>query len=86
MTQTEMMSALKALALKKHTAYLDKLLPASRAAANAMKDAGMLASAEPLSVALFEIDVIEGEMQELVRNDPATAFPALMELIRRGLA
>lgn len=48
---------------------LDRLIAPARAALNAMKDARMNATSDPLGAALFELDAIEEELSSLMKQD-----------------
>ena len=64
----------------------DKIIEPARAAANAMTDAGMTRSAEPLLAALFEIDAIQDEATQLVQENPTEAIEALIAIMSGGRA
>lgn len=66
-----------------HTLH-EKLLPLARAAANQMKDAGMHRGSDPLLAVLFEIDALESEMAEIIREHPCEFLEALRRTIPGG--
>jgi hypothetical protein len=68
------------LTTKRHE-LLIKLIAPARAAANAMQDAGMKRTADPLNEILFELDVLDSELASLLREDGAVE--ALMQIVRR---
>jgi hypothetical protein len=52
-----------------HQAALQELVEPARAAANAMKDAHLDRSADPLLEALFKLDALTAEMREFVNGN-----------------
>jgi hypothetical protein len=68
----------------KRNAALNKLIAPARAALNAMKDAGLTASAEALAIALFEYDAADGELEQIIRNDLAGTLQTLIEEMERN--
>ena len=76
-----MRDAVVELANRKHALAL-KLVPAARAACNAMMDAKMERSARPMAEILFELDAVEQEMVALFDSNPAGAIAILIELAK----
>lgn len=67
------------------SAYSDALremLPAARAAVDALKDAGRSATACTLESKLFTLDALDQEMERQIRDGP-DAFMAAVELTLR---
>lgn len=64
---------------QKRSAILDRLVAPARAACNAMKDANMQRSADPLAQVLFELEGLEEERKALVEADPKGFVEALIE-------
>ncbi len=62
---------------------LDTLLPAARAAANQMKDAGMLNGAEALNRALFEVEALTAELDDLIVKVRDSLPDIVKELMNR---
>jgi hypothetical protein len=74
---------MRALSAKRFSA-LEKLVAPARAAANQMKDAGMMQGAAPLAEALFKLDAAGQEMSDLIEADPRAALNAIIEGMSNG--
>ncbi len=61
---------------------LDALVPAARAAANQMKDAGMLNGAEALNRVLFEVEALTDELNGLLDKVRGSLPEILKELMK----
>lgn len=64
---------------------LEKLVVPAQAASNALQDAGMKKTADPLAEALFSVDVNSQATQALISEDPqrfATEFLARLKATR----
>ena len=67
----------------KRIGILERLVSPSRAAANAMKDAGMNATADPISQVIFELDALTDQYAELVSQEGfSKAFVELIQDLR----
>lgn len=62
---------------------LERLIAPSRAAANAMLDAKMNRTADPLAQILFELDAIDAEILTLRQENPTAFADALMTILAR---
>lgn len=60
--------------LNRRQNLLAKLINPARAAMNAMTDAGMHRTAEPLKEIFFELDALDQEMTELIKSNPPEYF------------
>lgn len=63
---------------RKNAFALQKLVEPARAAANAMKDAGLNRTADPLLQALFELDAVVAEMKDLCSSNFADVVKELL--------
>ena len=69
----------------KRSRLVEDLVPAARAAANAMKDAGMNNSAAPVSEILFQLDALDEEMKEIFKSHHDAAFRVTLGMAQRAL-
>jgi hypothetical protein len=83
MDKIEASAAMRVLSMRKNLALMGLVGPA-RAAANAMMDANMKRTADPLSQALFELDAVDDEMRKLVGDNPAACIEALIDKLGEG--
>ena len=58
-----------------------KLVAPARAAANQMKDAGMVRGSEPLFELIFQIDAIDQEVHDVFRGNPEQAVEAMIDMM-----
>jgi len=66
-----------------HTAALQALVEPARAAVNAMIDAKMTRTADPLAEALFKYDAVNTEMGEFVRGNAEEVVRELIASMRK---
>lgn len=78
MTTDEIMDKMRSFVYREHLLY-EKLLPVARAAVNAMKDAGMTNSADPLAAVLFEAEAMTQERHDFLAKSPHEILEALFK-------
>jgi Spy/CpxP family protein refolding chaperone len=79
----ELAEKIEALMAKKEHA-LQRLEVPARAAVNALIDANMKRTADPLAQVLFELDALHSEMQKLIQTaTPEEGRLAIIELLRK---
>lgn len=67
---------------RRRNALLGQLLEPARAALNAMKDAGMHHSADPLAEVLFQFDALDAEATEFIQANHGPVLAELLKLAR----
>lgn len=70
---------------QKRNVLLARLEVPVRALANAAKDAGLKASADPVLVILFEIDHLQQELTDYFKDNPEKGIDEFMALIMKGI-
>jgi hypothetical protein len=80
MTTDQMAMKLREI-MGKRMRVMERMVEPSRAACNAMLDAGMTRTAEPLKELLFEWDAINGEAVDVARDNPEQLADALLLLL-----
>jgi hypothetical protein len=68
--------------LTRRLGVLSEIIGPARAAFNAMKDAKMDRSAEPLGELLFKYDSIDAEIHNLIHEDPETIFELMQDHLK----
>lgn len=79
--KNETMEKMRALGIKK-ALLVNTLVAPARAACNAMLDAGMTRSADPLSEKLFEIDAVDDEIKALIGEDQDGFVTGLIDMTK----
>ena len=82
MIEKEKLFELFKLANKQRT-ITARLEEPARAAYNAMMDAGMKRTADPLGAVLFELDSVKAEIQTIVSTDPDGLVKVMLGLLER---
>lgn len=78
---SDTLEKMKDLTMRKNVLMVQLVEPA-RAALNAMKDAGMKHSADPLAEVLFQLDALDAEASAFIRANMDLVMAELLKLAR----